>query len=100
MVADHGPKDVYPSAGEGEYGLAMALALGSLAVIERPRGGACLDADQRRGVGDALELPVVALRPVQVSRTSSRVARCWREPGVSRQVVRINEPVKAAAGRG
>jgi hypothetical protein len=37
VVAEHGPKDVYPSAGEGEHGLAMALALGSLAVIERPR---------------------------------------------------------------
>jgi len=48
----------------------VALALGSLAVIEGPGGGTVLDADHGRGVEDALQLSVVSLIHVYQSASS------------------------------
>jgi hypothetical protein len=54
VVAEHGPEHVDPPSGEGEHSLGVALAFGSLAVIEGPGGGTVLDADHGRGIEDAL----------------------------------------------
>jgi hypothetical protein len=54
LVAEHGPQDVDAAAGESEDGLTVAFALGAFALVERFGGWAALDADQCRGVEDAL----------------------------------------------
>lgn len=47
VVAEQCPQDVDPAAGEGQDGLVVFLALGSLAVVEAPRFGTGPDADHR-----------------------------------------------------
>ena len=100
VIAEHGPEHVDPSAGQGEYGLGVPLALGAFAVVEGPGCGASLDADHGRGVEDALELSVVALGSMQVSCAIARVARGRRKSGVAGEVIGGGEPGQRAADGG
>jgi hypothetical protein len=79
LVAEHGPEHVDPAAGEGEDGLAVPFALGSFALVVGAGGGTALDADERGGVEDALELTVVPARAVQVQGLG-KIAWCGVSP--------------------
>jgi hypothetical protein len=87
VVPEHGPENVDPPSGQGEHSLSVALALGSLAVIEGPGGGTALDADHGRGVENALQLSVVSRRPVQVAGPVAGVVWGGGEAGVAGEVV-------------
>ena len=56
-----------------------------LRVVVGLGGGASLDADHGRGVEDALELAVVALRPVQVAGAVARSRGAWARVRRSRR---------------
>ena len=56
-----------------------------------------MDADHGRSVEDALELPVVALRSMQVSCAIARVALGRRRSGVAGEVIGGGEPGQRAA---
>ena len=59
-----------------------------------------MDADHGRGVEDALELPVVAVRAVQVACAVAGVARGRCESGVAGEVIGGGKPGQVAADGG
>lgn len=75
----------------------MPRALGALAGVERTEVGIAADADQRGGVEDALQAPVIALRTVQVAADPARVPGNWCHAGKGRQAVRRGEGVQPTA---
>src|SRR5579875_2164445 len=86
VVAEHGPQDVDAAAGQGQDGLGVLFALGSLAVIEGPGLLAASDADQGGCVEDPAEQAVVAFQPVQVAGAAPEVAGGGGQAGVASQV--------------
>ena len=66
VVADQRPDDVDESAGEGDEGLGMNLALGSFAVVKGFGGSVGADRGERREVDHPAQPAVVPLRAVQV----------------------------------
>src|SRR5262245_14672833 len=71
-VTEYGVKDVGLVASQGDQGLVVPFALGSLAVVVGPPGGVALDRVERHLVEDALEGFV----------TSGRGARGAHLPGL------------------
>src|SRR5271156_7220739 len=60
VVAEHGPLDVEASAGQGEDGLGVGFAFGSLAVVVDAGGGIGADGDLGGQVAGSKESPVGA----------------------------------------
>src|SRR5215470_2276671 len=98
VVAQQRPHDIDTAACQGQDGLVVFLALGSLAVIEGPGVRAVLDADLRGVVEDPVEHAVVAAGPVQAAGAPAGVSRRGGQPGVAGQVVSGVEGGHVAAG--
>ena len=78
----------------------MPFACGTFSVVEGPGFGTAADADQRGGVEDALELPVVALGSVEVAADTTGVPRGGGQTCVAGQAIGGGERCRVTPGGG
>src|SRR6478735_10175210 len=85
VVPDQRPDDVDESAGEGDEGLGVDLALSSFALVKGFGGSVGADRGERGEVENPTQPAVVPLRAVQVVLHPTGIARHRGEPGVRRE---------------
>src|SRR6185437_9942379 len=98
VVAQQCPQDADSSAGEGDDGLDVLEAFGSLFEIEVAVGSVADDAGLRGEVEHPAQCPVVALGPVQVAGAPAGVARDRHQPGRGGQVPVVGVGGEVAGG--
>jgi hypothetical protein len=100
VISQQSPEDVDAAASQREDRLIVPFAFGSFPVVEGSGFRTASDADQRGGVEDALELPVVALGSVEVAADATGVPRCWGQTCVAGQAIGGGERRRVTAGGG
>ena len=98
VVAQHGPQDVEASAGQGEDGLGVGFAFGSLAVVVGPGGGVGADGDLGGQVAGSQQSSVVAAGAFEVAADAPGIAGYWGKSGDAREAVDAVEGGHVTAG--
>ena len=100
VVAQHRPQDVEASAGQGDDGLGVGFAFGSLAVVVRPGGGVGADGDVGGQVAGAQQSSVVAAGAFEVAADAPGVSRYRGQSGHAGEAVDAVEGAHVTAGGG
>ena len=91
-VTQHRPQDVHPPACQGDQGLGMPLAFGSLALVEGPGLRRAAQTGKSRLVEHPFEHLVAAAHPAVVAHPLAGISDGRDQPSIS------GEPVSALEG--
>src|SRR6185437_3837403 len=100
VISQQSPEDVDAAASQRQDRLIVPFAFSTFSVVEGSGFWTASDADQRGCVEDALQLPVVALGPVEVAADTTRVPRCRGQTCVTGQAIGGGECRRVTAGGG